>query len=107
MSWNPLSKSKRCPIELSFQYHKTETNNLVLYNVGSKKIRDLTVLILCKSGDKYITSLKEISVKTGELIKISEIENCLITSADISKVEVSTNQFNYTFIPDKNTFRIK
>lgn len=107
MPWNPLSSSKKYPLELSYQYHKPESNNLVLYNVGGKNIRQLTVSIICKSGNKYTTSIKEIVVKTGELIKINEIENCHITSVEIARIEVSTRSFQYTFIQENNKFRIK
>jgi hypothetical protein len=107
MSWNPLSNSKKILLELSYQYHKPASNNLVLYNIGSKNIRQITLSINCKSGDKHTILIKEIVVKTGELIKINEIENCQITSAEIARVEVSTQSFQYTFIPENNKFRIK
>lgn len=78
-----------------------------MYNIGSKNIRQITLSIICKSGDKHTVLIKEIVVKTGELIKINEIENCPITSAEIARVEVSTQSFQYTFIPENNKFRIK
>jgi hypothetical protein len=77
-------------IDLAFQFHKSASNALVLYNLGSKPIRDITLIAFDAHNKKFYAHLKQINPKIGELIKLSDCkdESGLVFEGNIAQVHI-------------------
>jgi len=69
------SVSGKNKLDLSFHYHKPESRQLVLYNLGSRRIFNVKAEIINSEGRKFSSNFDHISQKIGILIEIDKTTN--------------------------------
>ncbi|MDD4373126.1 MAG: hypothetical protein PHG67_04345 [Bacteroidales bacterium] len=107
MNWKPFGKSGKIPIDIAYQYHKPDSNCLVVYNLTSRTLRQLEVVIICKSGINYSIKLNELLKKTGDLISLSDFNEGTLNHTLIDHIIIKAPEINCTFMPEQNKFRLK
>jgi len=107
MNWKSLGRSGKLPVDIAYQYHKPDSNCLVVYNLTNKTLRQVDVVINCKSGKQHSIKINELLKKTGELIRLSEFNEESLNCSMIDQVEIQNPGIKCTFIPDQNKFRPK
>lgn len=98
--------SSNLKIDLIFQYHSRLSNALVLYNLGSRSIYDITVKVSTVEQNMFHFSLEHISSKIGELIKLDDFKNDedLPFWGEIDRVIISVHGQSFTFVCNENKF---
>lgn len=61
-------------IDLIFQYHNSSSNALVLYNLSSKSIYNVTLEVVTKKQNRFQINIEHISPKIGELIALNSLK---------------------------------
>lgn len=107
MNWTSLGKSGKLPVDIAYQYHKPDSNCLVVYNLTNKTLRQVDVVIICKSGKHYSITINDLLKKTGELIRLSVFNEESLNCSLINQVEIKNSGIKCTFIPDQNKFKPK
>jgi len=93
-------------IDLIFQYHNSSSNALILYNLGSKPVFNITVEVINTSQIKFHTNIEHISPKIGELIKLNELANNagLNFEGGVNQVHIIIRGITHKFIRNEKNF---
>lgn len=62
-------------IDLIFQYHNSSSNALVLYNLSSKSINNVTLEVVTTKQNRFQINIEHISPKIGELIALNSLKS--------------------------------
>ncbi len=102
MKW--FSKIKPGPdlqVSVAYEYHKESSRSVIIYNLGKRSLRGLTIVVENESGERYSYQIPELQVKIG--IKLNLIEKADLNheffQGKVSKLTISVAAQQFHFMP--------
>jgi hypothetical protein len=93
-------------IDLIFQYHNSSSNALILYNLSSKSINNVTLEVVTTKQNRFQINIEHISPKIGELIALNDLKSAHESPFEgiIDHVNINLRGTTIKFTPKENIF---
>ncbi len=94
------------PFDVSFQYHKESTGNLVVYNLGYRRVFDIEIIIVNQNMDNYSYHYDEILQKIAVVIAYTSQPDASgrLFTGDVAKVVIYHQKQEHIFIKEGEGF---